>query len=158
MLKFTPPPEIMGKTHQALMRRRKPGQAPRDNRGAGLDSKTNCGGIPEGQCPHKQQADGPCSLQCKRHKFFQGILKTIDRRSDGDILLGNKQGGDLVNPYKENGYKDRADYLEQLADEYAAPMEVVMALADTLGPDEDFDGLVSGLRDWEDWQAHEDMQ
>ena len=63
-----------------------------------------------------------------------------------------------MNPYKENGFENRANYLEQLAVEYDAPMEVVMALADTLGPGEDFDGLVSGLRDWEDWQAHEDMQ
>ena len=146
----------MEEARQAPMRRRKPGQAPRDNRGTGLDSIPNSDGLREGQCPYKQQADGPCSLQCKRHKFFQGILKTINRRSDGDILLENKQGDDLVNPYKENGYKDRADYLEQLASEYDAPMEVVMALADTLGPDEDFDGLVSGLRDWEDWQEDEE--
>jgi len=60
-----------------------------------------------------------------------------------------------VDVYKENGYKDRIDYLEQLADEYDAPMEVVEALADLLGPDEDFDGLVSGLKDWEGWQGQE---
>ena len=57
-----------------------------------------------------------------------------------------------MNVYKDNGYKSRADYLEQLADEYDAPMEIVMALADVLGPEEDFDGLVSSLKDWEAMQ------
>ena len=57
-----------------------------------------------------------------------------------------------MNVYKDNGYKDRADYLEQLADEYDAPMEIVMALADVLGPEEDFDCLVSSLKDWEAMQ------
>ena len=54
--------------------------------------------------------------------------------------------------YKENGYKDRNDYLEQLADEYDAPVQVVAALAEVLGPSEDFDGLVSNLKDWEEYK------
>lgn len=53
--------------------------------------------------------------------------------------------------YKENGYADREDYLTQLADEYGASLDVVNALAGMLGPDEDFDGLVSGMKDWERW-------
>jgi hypothetical protein len=49
--------------------------------------------------------------------------------------------------YRENGYDDRDDYLRSLADDYGVPEEAVQALADILGPDEDFDGLVSSLED-----------
>ncbi len=49
--------------------------------------------------------------------------------------------------YRENGYDDREDYLRSLADDYGVPLDAVQALADILGPDEDFDGLVSNLED-----------
>lgn len=49
--------------------------------------------------------------------------------------------------YKKNGYKNRQDYLEQLADDYGVELSTVMALADVLGEGEDFDGLVSSLED-----------
>ena len=49
--------------------------------------------------------------------------------------------------YRENGYDDRDDYLRSLADDYGVPLDAVLALADILGPDEDFDGLVSNLED-----------
>ena len=49
--------------------------------------------------------------------------------------------------YNENGYADRADYLNSLAEDYGIPAEAVLALAEVLGPDEDFDGLVSNLED-----------
>ena len=49
--------------------------------------------------------------------------------------------------YRENGYDDRDDYLHSLADDYGVPEEAVQALADILGPDEDFDGLISNLED-----------
>ena len=51
--------------------------------------------------------------------------------------------------YTENGYKIRRDYLKSLADEYCIPCETVFALASMLGPDEDFDGLVTSLEDAE---------
>ena len=50
--------------------------------------------------------------------------------------------------YREYGYKDREDYLRQLADENGADVEAVFALADMLGPNEDFDGLVTSVEDW----------
>ena len=55
----------------------------------------------------------------------------------------------MTNPdiYRENGYDDRDDYLRSLADDYGVPEEAVQALADILGPDEDFDGLISNLED-----------
>jgi hypothetical protein len=52
--------------------------------------------------------------------------------------------------YEENGYCDRKDYLECLAAEYGVPLHKVWALAKFLGPEEDFDGLVSEVIDLED--------
>ena len=49
--------------------------------------------------------------------------------------------------YRENGYENREKYLESLAEEMDAPIEMVLATADMLGPNEDFDGLVSVLED-----------
>jgi hypothetical protein len=52
--------------------------------------------------------------------------------------------------YVRNGYKDRADYLRQLADDNGVPHDVVLAMADMLGPNEDFDGLVGEVEDMRD--------
>jgi hypothetical protein len=53
-----------------------------------------------------------------------------------------------MNAYTNNGFKDRAEYLASLCDEYDPT--IVRLLADLLGPDEDFDGLVSSLEDYTD--------
>lgn len=53
------------------------------------------------------------------------------------------------NPYRANGYNDREDYLSCMAEDYGVDLETVEALADMLGPNEDFDGLVSALEDLE---------
>ena len=53
------------------------------------------------------------------------------------------------NVYQRNGYKHRQDYLESLADDYEIDLETVLALAEVLGPSEDFDGLVSAIEDIE---------
>lgn len=49
--------------------------------------------------------------------------------------------------YQENGYDSRDDYLNSLSEDYGVPIDAVHALAEILGPDEDFDGLVSNLED-----------
>ena len=49
--------------------------------------------------------------------------------------------------YQENGYADRADYLNCLSEDYGIPAGAIIAMAEVLGPDEDFDGLVSNLED-----------
>ena len=49
--------------------------------------------------------------------------------------------------YRENGYDSREDYLQSLADNFGIPLDAVLSLAEVLGPDEDFDGLVSSLED-----------
>lgn len=51
-----------------------------------------------------------------------------------------------MDEYKAQGFDSRRDYLNSLCDEY--PRDVVMALASMLGPNEDFDGLVTALEDY----------
>lgn len=49
--------------------------------------------------------------------------------------------------YQEHGCASRDDYLRGLAEDYGVPLDAVLAIAEILGPDEDFDGLVSSLED-----------
>lgn len=53
-----------------------------------------------------------------------------------------------MNVYQENGYKNRRDYLECLADDYGVEYSIVANLAGLLGVDEDWDGLVNALEDY----------
>ena len=53
------------------------------------------------------------------------------------------------NIYQENGYADRDDYMTCLSEDYGIPIENVYSLAEMLGENEDFDGLVSALEDIE---------
>jgi hypothetical protein len=55
----------------------------------------------------------------------------------------------MTNPYVEEGYANRTEYLRGLADNMGLPVSTVFALADMLGPNEDFDGLVTELEDLE---------
>ena len=50
-----------------------------------------------------------------------------------------------MNNYDE--YGSRHAYLESLADWTGIDLETVLMLADLLGPNEDFDGLVTALED-----------
>lgn len=50
--------------------------------------------------------------------------------------------------YAVNGYEDRDDYLNSLADDMGIDTMAVHMIADMLGPSEDFDGLVSELEDF----------
>jgi hypothetical protein len=49
--------------------------------------------------------------------------------------------------YTDNGYKDRKDYLICLSEETGMSINTVLTLASLLGPNEDFDGLVTALED-----------
>jgi len=51
--------------------------------------------------------------------------------------------------YKRNGYQDRKDYLVCIAEDYGVELCNVNAIADMLGPTEDFDGLVAMVQDME---------
>ncbi len=61
-----------------------------------------------------------------------------------------------MNIYEENGYESREDYLQLLSDEYDCPIETVRDLADILGGEEDFDGLISSLRDYEEMRCSDE--
>ena len=52
-----------------------------------------------------------------------------------------------LDPYVSNGFKDRAEYLQHLSDEYMVPIDMVETVAETLGETEDFDGLVAAIQD-----------
>ena len=53
------------------------------------------------------------------------------------------------NIYQENGYANRDDYLTCLSEDYGVSIEDVFSLAEMLGENEDFDGLVCALEDAE---------
>ena len=53
----------------------------------------------------------------------------------------------MANVYTEHGYKNREDYLDSLAEEYSAPKTLVYSLAELLGPNEAFVGLVRTLEE-----------
>ena len=50
--------------------------------------------------------------------------------------------------YTEHGYENRTDYLTCIADEYDITYKVIKSLADELGKNEDFDGLISAVEDY----------
>jgi len=52
------------------------------------------------------------------------------------------------NIYQENGFTNRTEYLQNLSFEYEVPLDVVEMFADMLGNNEDFDGLVSVIQDY----------
>ena len=58
--------------------------------------------------------------------------------------------------YTDNGYQSRKDYLQCLAEDMGLPRSVVFALADVLGPNEDFDGLITECEDAADSCEFED--
>ena len=53
----------------------------------------------------------------------------------------------MQNIYTTNGYIDRNDYLQSLANDFNVPLDQVSMLAYLLGPSEDFDGLLTSLED-----------
>jgi hypothetical protein len=53
-----------------------------------------------------------------------------------------------MNTYKREGFDDRRAYLLSLSEDLGVDIKTVMILADLLGPNEDFDGLVTSLEDY----------
>ena len=53
-----------------------------------------------------------------------------------------------MNDYQAMGYSNRRTYLQSLASDYGVSLETVLELASVLGPNEDFDGLVTELEDY----------
>ena len=53
------------------------------------------------------------------------------------------------NIYQQNGYADRDNYLTCLSEDYGVSIEDMYSLAEMLGENEDFDGLICALEDTE---------
>lgn len=53
----------------------------------------------------------------------------------------------MDNIYEMNGYDSRRHYLMCLAEDMGIPESVVVSIADMLGENEDFDGLITSLED-----------
>ena len=51
--------------------------------------------------------------------------------------------------YQRKGFSSRLEYMRELSVSYNFPLIQVFTLADLLGPEEDFDGLVSMLQEME---------
>lgn len=60
------------------------------------------------------------------------------------------------NVYQEHGYSNRKEYLKSLSEEYGVYIGAVYALADLLGAEEDFDGLISELEDYSEYIGDDD--
>lgn len=50
--------------------------------------------------------------------------------------------------YTEQGYTNRKQYLDSLAENFGLDEEIVHTAAGMLGPNEDFDGLITTLEDY----------
>jgi len=59
----------------------------------------------------------------------------------------SKTKGTMMSIYTEEGFANRREYLEDLADQTGVELEIVLTLAELFGPSEDFDGLVTALED-----------
>ena len=51
------------------------------------------------------------------------------------------------NIYQKHGFNSRMEYLEGVSDDFGVPLSTVQALANILGPNEDFDGLITAVED-----------
>ena len=69
--------------------------------------------------------------------------------ADSQTLIKDKRCDMSI--YQENGFMDRHEYLESLADDYGVSLDTVEHLADLLGSSEDFDGLITSIEDLEYW-------
>lgn len=56
----------------------------------------------------------------------------------------------MSNIYQEKGYNSRDHYLKCLSNDYGVPLDAVKELAELLGENEDYDGLVSAVQDAEE--------
>ena len=83
------------------------------------------------------------------------LVPGLTRPLDGDNDMGMtdfraieaQQVAANLEGYLEYGAESRAEYLAMLSEEYDVPLSTVRAMADVLGPSEDFDGLVTSLED-----------
>jgi len=52
--------------------------------------------------------------------------------------------------YQEHGCSSRTEYLQRVSEDYGVALDAVEAVAQLLGPNEDFDGLISMVQDMDE--------
>lgn len=62
-----------------------------------------------------------------------------------------------ISVYIQNGFSSRSEYLHALAEDYGMPFHIVDEIANILGPNEDFDGLICSIEDIADSIDSEDF-
>ena len=60
----------------------------------------------------------------------------------------SKLTNNTMSVYTYNGYKNRREYLNSLAEDYDVDRKTVHRMAELLGENEDFDGLITELEDF----------
>ena len=97
----------------------------------------------------KEQAIDRYNQVFKKELF--SLNPTVWEMRDGDWkrLMNHEIVKESLNEsvYTENGFANRKEYLNSLADDFGVDIQTVYDLASILGPDEDFDALVSELED-----------
>lgn len=66
------------------------------------------------------------------------------------ILRLNAERTIPIERYEADGFFDRFGYLRDLAEEHGLDFDEMIEVVDLLGPEEDFDGLVTTLEDGAD--------
>ena len=94
------------------------------------------------------------SISIQKGKTYEAIEATNqpNHKEKGlvfvnEILLSKEDYEMDQSIYQEHGYENRTEYLKGLANEHGVDLEAVLLAADLLGENEDFDGLVSILKD-----------
>lgn len=87
-------------------------------------------------------------IKAESEEKAKDILKEKIDDNDNNLIIIDKVTlvNEPINIYEEYGYNNREEYLDSLKDEYDE--DVVDALAEVLGPPEDFDGLITMLEDY----------
>lgn len=99
----------------------------------------------------RESREYPTKMSKKQFKqpVKDGVLVELKGTELNKRWLGCRIWKFNINAYTENGYPNRREYLKSLAEDYSVGLDVVNVLAATLGPSEDFDGLVTALEDME---------
>ena len=79
----------------------------------------------------------------------EGKVQDALGKPSGQTIEGYNFWGNLDNNvYRKNGFSSRDEYLSNLAEDYGISKFEVCSIAEILGENEDFDGLISTLEDY----------
>jgi hypothetical protein len=83
-----------------------------------------------------------CAAHCKEHR-------TMLRTAKNQTAKNTAQNDD----YRRAGFANRREYLDSVAEDFGVDKCVVYGIAAMLGPNEDFDGLLTSVEDYgEMWE------